>query len=514
MTTPLKWRVGIDRLYEAGINQVVYHGFPYNHPGFPHPGYHPFSSPHMAMTSFSSDMSANDPLLTGAAPAINAYAARAQYLLQGSRTSSRVGVFYQLFDYPNGNFIQEELVQGVLDDQDAALPKESRIMAMIMPSSPNVTGDRKWVQDSAALSATLVANGHYPLYFNEDRLVRSHIEGKAVVMGEAAFEALIVFNEQSLTVEVAEKLAELAAAGIPVLFVSGLPDRNPGYLDHEERDQKVRQAVAAIGGPVCNGAGDVLAALAATGVQPEVRYDQPQPHVGFIHKVDRADGAEYFFLRNRTRYERSVTVSLTADDCAPVLLDLWTGRMAALRHEAANGLLRLNVRLAGYESALVMLADPAAAAGLGPAVEPVILANLEPVLKLADFAFTADQRLVNGTSRHIELERIALRDWREIPELAALSDPGKYTTTFRLSTVDRARRYFLQFDRVCDHADVTLNGQALDPLFVMPWRREITGLLHEGANTLQITVTPTLRNQLVGYANAGNKDYRQYKRAC
>ena len=153
MTTPLKWRVGIDRLYESGINQVIYHGFPYHHPGFPNPGYHPFASPHLAMMTFSADMSENDPLLAGAAPAINAYASRAQYLLQRSRTSTRIGIFYQLFDYPNGNYIREELVQGVLDDQDAQMPKENRIAAMIMPSNPVVTGDRKWIQDTAALAA-------------------------------------------------------------------------------------------------------------------------------------------------------------------------------------------------------------------------------------------------------------------------------------------------------------------------------------------------------------------------
>jgi hypothetical protein len=85
---------GLDRLYESGINQVIYHGFPYHHPSFPSPGYHPFASPHMAMMTFSTDMSANDPLLAGAAPAINAYASRAQYLLQRSRTRARVGIFY------------------------------------------------------------------------------------------------------------------------------------------------------------------------------------------------------------------------------------------------------------------------------------------------------------------------------------------------------------------------------------------------------------------------------------
>ncbi len=514
MTTPLKWRVGIDRLYESGINQVIYHGYPYSHPAFPHPGYHPFSSPSQPMMTFSSDMSGNDPLLAGAAPAINAYAARAQTLLQRSRTSARVGIFYQLFDYPNGNYIAEELVRGVLDDQDAQIPRESRIAAMIMPSSPYVTGDRKWIQETATLTSVLVANGHYPLYFNEDRLLQARIEGKTAVMGEAAFEALILHRERSLTVEVAEKLKEIAAAGIPVLFVAGRPDRSPGYFEHEDRDRIVGSAISAIPGPVCGGAADVLARLAVGGVRPEVRYEMPQPQVGFIHKVDREDGGEYFFLRNRARDERTVTVALQADGRRPVLLDLWTGRMGTLPCEVTDGDVRLVLRLAGYESVMVMLADPASLQDVEAAPEPVMQADLEPVVaaRRGDFAFAADQRLVNGAARRIELKMAELKDWREIPELATLGDPGEYSATFTLAQVQPGRRYFLQIDRVCDRADIVVNGHALDPLLVMPWRHEITGLLVEGQNTLRITVTPTMRNRLVGYANAGSEDYRQYKK--
>ena len=29
MTTPLKWKVAADRLFVSGINQMIYHGFPY-----------------------------------------------------------------------------------------------------------------------------------------------------------------------------------------------------------------------------------------------------------------------------------------------------------------------------------------------------------------------------------------------------------------------------------------------------------------------------------------------------
>ncbi len=511
MTTPLKWRVGLDRLYESGINQAIYHGYPYHHPAFPYPGYHPFASPFMAMMNFSTDMSGQDPLLIGAAPALNAYAARGQYLLQRSRTSTRVGIFYQLFDYPNGNYIAEELVEGVLDEQDAQLPKAGgiggRVRQMILPSDGEVTGDRKWVKDSAALASRLVSHGHYPLYFNEDRLLQARIEGRAVLMGEARFEALILFREKSLTVEVAAKLAEVAAAGVPVLFVEARPDRSPGWHDHAARDRAVRDAIA---GPDCRNSDDVAAALAAAGVQPELRYAEPQPHIGFIHKIDREDGAEYFWLRNRRRDEREVAVTLPGRG-SPVLLDLWTGEMAALPHEATADGVRLTLRLAGYESAVVMLADAAAAAGLPAAAPAVLAADLEPVAAVHGFAFSADQRLVNGTHRRIELELAELHDWRAVPELANLGDPGAYRTTFTLGPVETSRRYFLQFDRVCDRADIVLNGQALAPLLVPPWRCEVTGLLRAGENTLTITVTPTLRNQLVGYADAGSKDHRQYK---
>jgi hypothetical protein len=33
-TTPQKWKVAADRLFVSGINQMIYHGFPYQNPLF------------------------------------------------------------------------------------------------------------------------------------------------------------------------------------------------------------------------------------------------------------------------------------------------------------------------------------------------------------------------------------------------------------------------------------------------------------------------------------------------
>jgi hypothetical protein len=42
-TTPEKMKVAADELLTAGVNAIVYHGFPYIIPGIPPPGWHPFT---------------------------------------------------------------------------------------------------------------------------------------------------------------------------------------------------------------------------------------------------------------------------------------------------------------------------------------------------------------------------------------------------------------------------------------------------------------------------------------
>ena len=97
-----------------------------------------------------------------------------------------------------------------------------------------------------------------------------------------------------------------------------------------------------------------------------------------------------------------------------------------------------------------MLASAATAAGLPQAQPPVLQADLEPAVTVQGFAFTADQRLANGTQRRIELDLPELRDWRDVLELASLGDPGTYRATFTMGPLEAGRRYFLQLDRVCD----------------------------------------------------------------
>ena len=60
------------------------------------------------------------------------------------------------------------------------------------------------------------------------------------------------------------------------------------------------------------------------------------------------------------------------------------------------------------------------------------------------------------------------------------------------------RRVFLDLGRVMNLAAVTVNGQTLGVLWHPPYRLDITAALKPGANSLEIAVTNTWHNRLIG----------------
>jgi hypothetical protein len=330
-------------------------------------------------------------------------------------------------------------------------------------------------------------------------------------MGEAEFEALLVFKEKALPAAVARKLAELARSGVPVLWVGCKPDRDPGYAEHAERDLAVREAVGSIMGEALGTPPEVVAALIARGVRPQIGFAQAARSLGFIHSIDREDGTPSYFLRNRSRREQSCSVSLPSGGRVPVELDLWNGGAARIvRRSAAEGRIEVTLTFPGYTSRLVSMWTPESAASLPEARADLREEQLHPVAELRDFRLSAELRLSDGGSRAVRLALPEAIDWRDLPELRGLGGPATYETTCTLAGLEPGDRYYLCFDRVCDRADVRVNGGTEATLLVMPWRLDVTAQLRAGQNAFSITVTPTLRNALVAYGKV-DTSYRRYR---
>jgi hypothetical protein len=66
--------------------------------------------------------------------------------------------------------------------------------------------------------------------------------------------------------------------------------------------------------------------------------------------------------------------------------------------------------------------------------------------------------------------------------------------------------------RVGDVAIVKVNESEIDPIMIYPFEVDITNMVIKGQNKIEISVIPTLKNSLVGYAKKGGNDWRNNKK--
>ncbi|HAL73903.1 MAG TPA: hypothetical protein DCM45_02275, partial [Clostridiales bacterium] len=91
---------------------------------------------------------------------------------------------------------------------------------------------------------------------------------------------------------------------------------------------------------------------------------------------------------------------------------------------------------------------------------------------------------------------MTLGDWADRKDLKNSSGAGTYHNTFNWQKADEP--IVLDLGRVGDVACVRVNGHELPPLLIYPYVADITDDLVNGVNELEIRVTNTLRNGMIG----------------
>lgn len=95
----------------------------------------------------------------------------------------------------------------------------------------------------------------------------------------------------------------------------------------------------------------------------------------------------------------------------------------------------------------------------------------------------------------------SLIDWSTHPDKSIANYSGKavYTTDFNLPELPEGQT-FLDLGKVMVMAKVKINGKYAGGAWTSPYRVNVTELLTEGKNTLEIEVVNTWRNRLIGDA--------------
>jgi alpha-L-rhamnosidase len=84
-----------NRLIAAGVNQIIYHGFPYVYLDRAEPGWYPFVDP----ASFSDHFNDHNTKIWRSIPALNAYISRLQVVARRAHRVARYAVYAPDLDY-------------------------------------------------------------------------------------------------------------------------------------------------------------------------------------------------------------------------------------------------------------------------------------------------------------------------------------------------------------------------------------------------------------------------------
>jgi len=509
--TPTAMKAALDKLFVAGINHVVYHGFPYRKmEGYGEAGWHPFCSPWSGDGTYSSHVAETNPFWDDLT-AVNRYAARSQFVLREGQPEADLLVLYPWPGFP-ASFVrladhEEPLFLGRIDeDDDTAGTSTWMDLATGLFGEADLGPQGDWLQGWWDTVRDLHGHGWSWDWVNEDALKDATLHNGRIVVGGVSYGALVLWDLEAMSPELALRLADLAGDGMPVAGIGRTPGRQPGWLEYEAGDVEVARATARLlQGPRVawdtDGTQAVAELLAGTGVRPGIRVE---PAAKALRHVRRRLGndAQLVFFANARREPLDTVISVTGGCRDPQWLDPWSGDVRLAQAGMEDGGLAL--RLGAFGSRVL---------GCGLVVEPGTKVeestpDTKTVIPLERWSLDVEADDVPGGS--VSLSLTSLDDWRDLEPLRHSAGPGLYRAAVNLSTIGEHGRVVLDLGRVEGVAEVTWNGAAVGRMIVPPFEADVTELVTAGENEVEVILTPPLRNRLVGKGLAGDPGHVQF----
>lgn len=475
------------RGFAGGVNQIVWHGFPYLTRGPAGSGAQELwpGMTYGGNTSYSAAFGDKGDPSWSDYRQVNDNVARMQLVLRQGRPRFDVAVYRHDFGMNGGGntgFGSDRLVQS---------------------TSP------------------LAAAGYTYEYLSPAQLDGDDavLRGGELFPDRSGYHAVVLDDQPTMPLGAARRLLTLARSGMPVAVVGDPPSRVPGYDAKGESaalrdviDELLRQpsVVRAAGDPELPGA------LRRAGVTPAAAPDDTES--GALLTVRRqADGVDYYFVYNQAATAAQSTLTLRGDGTA-YRLDTWSGEIAPVEGaRAGHGTVAVPVHLAGNDATVIAVTRRRDAtfpgAGPGSPGGGSRSGHAAEAVRLDDWSLSVDSWTpgpsgLPGDTAHTPLGPVALKAaadgslpaWSRITSPVDLSDVsgvGSYTAHVDLDNRwNRVRGATLDLGAPpVDTVRVTVNGHELAPLDQADLHHvEIGRWLRPHGNTIQVRVASTLLN--------------------
>lgn len=340
--------------------------------------------------------------------------------------------------------------------------------------------------------------------FNRDALLRlaSVRDGRIKVPGGSSYGLLVIPGSRKMSpdaglmsIEVIDKLLELAKAGATILFNEDAK-QSPGMQSDKEVKKKMEQLLSnpdfkIIKGPYHDTNFDKLS-IEKDVILKDLNGNYA-PDVAWTHRT--GDDFDSYFISNQQDTKRSINISLREARYSPELWDALTAETYLPNYWKVNdGRTELKIDMDANGSIFIVMrkrtnntTDTPAKIGTPHPIQ--VLTNIWEVKFNSDFGGPTDTKIFSNYN-----------DWSKHTEdsIKNYSGTATYTKEFDLGEIRKTDNIWLEFELVANLAEVYVNGINCGVAWTAPYRVNISKALKLGSNLLTIEVTNTWANRLIG----------------
>ncbi|MDR3219313.1 MAG: DNA-binding protein [Dysgonamonadaceae bacterium] len=218
--------------------------------------------------------------------------------------------------------------------------------------------------------------------------------------------------------------------------------------------------------------------------------------IAYTHRRD--DTIDIYFISNQTGHTRELSVSLRVTGKIPAYWNPVDGRIRLAENpKTENGRTILSLQLDADESVFIVLQKPSGQALPATAKKGN---HYEKIMEITSPWHVRFDTVSRGPEQAVVFEK--LTEWNEHPDerIRYYSGTAVYTTRFEWEKQAQGS-IFIELENIYNMAGVKINGTDCGILWTKPYRLDITKALRPGSNVLEIQVSNTWANRIMGDEN-------------
>lgn len=362
--------------------------------------------------------------------------------------------------------------------------------------------------------------------FNKDALLNltSVKNGKIYLQNGLEYSVLVIPssrammpNGKKMSVEVAEKLLQLAKDGATIIF-EDVPTKSLGLKDLTANDEKIIKIFDEIFSEKNSAYYRVGKGKVFFGTKSFTDFNEIGIEKDLIIKninLEDANGVAWnhrtynnndiYFISNQIEEEKNLKLSFRISDKTPYIFNAVNGQISEIHNwKKDDKRISFNLLLDKNESLFIVFTNEK----INNVVKnksrnnKIIFNNFYPINERWKIKF---DETFGGPNEEVETDE--LFNWINHKDegISNYSGTAKYSTTFNFDLTDKKSNYWLTLGQFEAIAKVFLNGNEVGVIWTYPLRLDVTNYLKEGENILEIEVTNTWRNRLLFDRNRDDK---------